>query len=199
MQTQFLVDLTSVYTEPTRHYHNLGHINQMLTFGQRITGNKLSREQILAIWFHDYVCVPGAKDNEVRSADFFKSVALSAYETNDINSIMRVYDIIIDTGMYKPRTEESALVCDLDMSILGTTRVKYADYQAQVMAEYLTAFEAETYYNGRTEFLNALLLRPKIFNTDLLKGLEIPARQNINEEIDKLKGLLSAKKKNGKA
>jgi predicted metal-dependent HD superfamily phosphohydrolase len=57
------------YTEPNRAYHNFSHIAAML---RHLAQSPLTvhDEAVLklAIWFHDLIYDPKAKDNEVRSA-----------------------------------------------------------------------------------------------------------------------------------
>lgn len=64
MQNNILLRLTELYTESGRHYHNLKHIAAMLTGAPE----KLSVEQIVAIWFHDAIYSPISLTNEEDSA-----------------------------------------------------------------------------------------------------------------------------------
>ena len=77
--TPVYADLVERYAEPHRAYHNLTHISQCLAeFDQvrHITGNP--EEVELAIWFHDLIYDPHAKDNEAQSAEFAGKIGKAA-------------------------------------------------------------------------------------------------------------------------
>ena len=66
-----LSELRIIYAHPSRAYHNLEHIHNML---EKLTESEKLAESphriILAIWFHDSVYDPRRTDNELKSAEF---------------------------------------------------------------------------------------------------------------------------------
>src|SRR4051794_22476684 len=61
--------LVAAYSEPHRHYHNLEHIAEMLRVVDRLSKFAADPDAVrLAVWFHDAVYDPRAKDNEKLSA-----------------------------------------------------------------------------------------------------------------------------------
>ncbi len=62
--------LVAAYSAPDRYYHNLEHLTEMFRVAGRLAPNTDDPAAIqLAIWFHDAVYDPRAKDNEVRSGE----------------------------------------------------------------------------------------------------------------------------------
>ncbi|MGZ8183831.1 MAG: HD domain-containing protein, partial [Methylobacter sp.] len=60
------------YNEPGRFYHGWAHLTHCLREFDRAASQMQTPDAVeLALWFHDAVYVPGAADNEQRSADFF--------------------------------------------------------------------------------------------------------------------------------
>ena len=69
--------LVSLYSQDYRTYHNLSHIDRMLSWLDKSGGGSDAIE--LAIWFHDAIYEPLASDNEEESAQFFRIFSLSKY------------------------------------------------------------------------------------------------------------------------
>ena len=64
------------YAEPHRHYHDARHLDHCLRQFDLIAEQIGRPDQVeAAIWFHDVIVVPGRRDNEQRSADYFRDVA----------------------------------------------------------------------------------------------------------------------------
>src|SRR5688572_14624495 len=67
------------YNRPWRHYHNDDHIVGMLRvlsidrpkWETMLSADEIA-EAVVAIWFHDIICDPGAKDNEEQSVMVFE-------------------------------------------------------------------------------------------------------------------------------
>src|SRR3990167_7826509 len=63
--------LMDEYSQPQRHYHGVPHILSGVRIMQQLSflSNDISID-VLAYLYHDIVCIPGAKDNEDRSAEW---------------------------------------------------------------------------------------------------------------------------------
>ena len=181
ISAEAILQLTKNYTEPHRAYHNLSHITSMLTVAP------LTPEQVLAIWFHDAIYIPGARDNEEKSADLAMPVVEDLVSAGILPSSATdlVHTMILDTRKHVPRTEPSRLVVDLDLMILASPREEYIKYSQQIRQEY-SAITDEFYVPGRLGFLKEFLKRDRIY-WDMTQ-LEDPARSNLEFEIGFLEG-----------
>jgi predicted metal-dependent HD superfamily phosphohydrolase len=172
--------LTTQYTEPHRRYHTLEHITYMF-MKAREHKIQLTRAQTHAIWWHDAVYVPGSATNEEDSVHLAHDYHNHLQDPDWLNICM----IIMDTKTHEPRSEESAIVCDLDMLILADVAVKYRRYAKQVRTEF-SKYSDEEYRQGRIQFLGNMLLNP-IFHSMFFKQYENEASENIKNEIWDLK------------
>ncbi|HVL11359.1 MAG TPA: hypothetical protein VM529_02255, partial [Gemmata sp.] len=60
--------LVAAYSAPGRHHHTLEHLAEMFRVAGRLAPQTDDPAAVqLAIWFHDAVYDPRAKDNEARS------------------------------------------------------------------------------------------------------------------------------------
>jgi len=69
------INLLERYSETHRHYHDLSHVNHCLDelkTAEHLAVNSMAVK--MAIWFHDAVCDPSAKDNEEKSAELAKTI-----------------------------------------------------------------------------------------------------------------------------
>src|ERR1700748_1595730 len=67
--------LSTVYTPADRTYHNLKHIEHMLSeFDLELAAAEAPKAVEFAIWFHDGIYDSRAKDNEERSAAWAQEV-----------------------------------------------------------------------------------------------------------------------------
>lgn len=73
---------------------------------------------------------------------------------------------------------------DLDLSILGKSKVEYENYYKNVRKEY-KIYPDFMYNKGRIKALKSILESDKIFKTDFfIHKYEEKARENINLEIE---------------
>lgn len=171
-----LTQLTALYCEPHRHYHNLGHIAHMFSTRVPLTPN-----QVMAIWFHDAIYQPGETDNEAKSAKLASDHIISN-PANGLDAKI-VETIILDTRTHEPSIEESKLVLDLDLMILAGTAPQYHRYQSQIRREY-ERIPDDDYMKGREQFLRKMQSRLRLFH--VLTQFESNARENLRNEIARL-------------
>ena len=74
--------LVDSYSEPKRFYHTLFHIEHCLSLLDKINPELQNPRGglELAIWFHDVVYQPGAKDIEQRSADLCMAISNDIFD-----------------------------------------------------------------------------------------------------------------------
>ena len=180
--------IQSKYDEPIRKYHTLEHIEDLLTELQ-VYQEKIDdlNAVILAIFFHDIIYDPTARDNEEKSAELFSS--LMSENLSDV-IVQKVVSYIISTKDHSPavsKDEDLLYFLDLDMSILGRDRLAYAQYSKKIRMEYCHIQEV-AFNSGRSTFLRKILLDEKtIFLTEEFRSkMEQKARENIAWEIEEL-------------
>lgn len=175
--------LHSHYSEPQRHYHNLHHIEAMLAKMDEVSPGGVAME--LAIWFHDVVYDPKARDNEEQSAAFFETGM-----TDHLDPMLRadVVRLILATDYARQRTgaADEDLLRDIDLSILASAPEIYQSYTEAVRREY-AHLPDEDFRKGRAAVMKRFL-EGRIFQTDAFANGEPKARENIRREIDTLTG-----------
>lgn len=161
-------ELRKAWTRPG--YHNLEHLNDCLRELDTAPKNAIAE---LALWYHDAIYVPGAKDNELRSAELLREHARAM----NLNNVDAAVACVLATADHASATPETALVVDIDLAILGRSLLRVADYNDAIAEEYAgTMF----YGLGRKRFLKKLLDQPKIFHTPLFaERYEEKARANL--------------------
>lgn len=163
------------YDVPQRAYHNLRHVEQMLTALQE--RGVLTPEFELAVWGHDLIYDARAKDNEERSAAQFG--AWLAGQGVDEGTRARVRALILATKhAAPPQTREQMLLVDADLSILGAPEAQFDAYHAAIRREYAHV-PAPLYALGRRKVLRGFLEREHIFTTPEFAALEAQARANL--------------------
>ena len=183
-------NLVEAYSDSARHYHNLSHIQQILSLLEQVKdlANCFIVLQFSA-WFHDYVYDPQAKDNEVESAIYAEQVLVQL--NIDVEIVQQVKQLIISTQKHQPLTDnlDNLIFLDADLSILGTSPDNYAKYAQAIRQEYQYLSDRD-FCQGRINVLTSFLNRQRIYYSDrFYQQLEEQARQNLLQEIN----LLSAK------
>lgn len=169
------------YSEPSRFYHTLEHIQLVLETVENLATFARNPGAVkLAAWLHDVIYDSQASDNEERSAEF----AMRLCDEFGIPEGGDVALLILKTKTHDAREDPDAkILLDADLSVLGASETDYRVYAEQIRQEYAWAPES-AYRNGRRNVLMRFLARPKIFH--LLGHLEGPARRNLAAEIGQL-------------
>ena len=174
-------DLVRHYAEEIRAYHNLSHIDRMLSSldNSRVRSNAVE----LAIWYHDAIYEPTRKDNETESARFFAD-RLGGFVRQDLAD--EVGCLILATDPKRPRSGigDEDLIIDIDLSILGSSPAEYENYRSAIRREYAFVPDA-AFAAGRKAILQGILSQ-RIYATEVFGPLEAQARLNIGKELDAL-------------
>jgi predicted metal-dependent HD superfamily phosphohydrolase len=178
-------EIARAYAEPHRHYHTVEHIAHALSLfdGARARVRDADAAE-LALWLHDLVYDPRARDNEARSA------ARAARMLGEGGVPSRVADrvtalIMATCHVSPPADPDARYVVDADLCILGGTPAEFDRYEGQVRREYAFRTEGE-WRDGRTRILRAFLDRPRIFLTSEFGRFETPARANLERSLRQL-------------
>jgi predicted metal-dependent HD superfamily phosphohydrolase len=183
--------LINRYSEPHRRYHGTGHLLHVLTMIDQLADDHDLFLVRLAAWYHDavYAIPPGQLSNEEMSARLaLRELSLVGLEQEDLNQIARLIRLT-ETHLPGPRDREGELLCDADLSILGSDPADYADYVTAVHEEY-AKLPPEEFLAGRLAMLTERADR-EIFRT--AKGrqkLSAAAQDNLAREITELRDRL---------
>jgi len=179
------------YAEPQRHYHTWAHIEALL--GHYLRWEDRFHRPVPVLWalyWHDAVYDPQAKDNEEQSARLLEQEAAGHLPAEDIAFAATIIRATAGHAVPEGLTEEDAadlaLFLDMDLSILGAPRHVYDRYEAAIRAEY--AFVPEDRFRaGRGAILKDFLLREKLYFTALAAHLwQAPAHENLSRALDAL-------------
>jgi len=169
--------LATANAEPQRAYHTATHIAHVLDWYDRVAddlGWDGAADVYAAIVFHDAIYVPGAKDNEARSAAWARDAGYSQRAAELIELTAR-------HGQLAPGDvdRDAALFLDCDMAILGSDPAAFAAYNAAIAFEYQHV-PHDAYRAGRCAFLTGVLAKPRIFLSDYVHArLDPQARANL--------------------
>ena len=170
--------LRELYGEPHRHYHTLNHIRHCLReFDQAaaLMGDPDAVE--MALWFHDVIYQPGARDNEWRSAELFRQWSEGRA---DRAFQQRVQDLVMaTTHRESPGQGDAGFVVDIDLSSFGLPWEACERDGRLIRAEF-AGIADDQYYPGHLRFLRALQCRPNFFCTEFFQQRYEPvARENL--------------------
>lgn len=176
--------LMMVYDQPHRHYHSLQHLQECIVHFESAMGLANHPSEVeMALWFHDAIYDPHAKDNEQRSADW--AVAELTRHGVGAASVQRVHALIMATcHSATPSDPDQQLLVDIDLSILGAHPARFAEYDRQVSAEYGWV-ETGVYQTKRKTVLKGFLARSAIYSTAFFRErYEQQARANLERLIE---------------
>jgi len=179
-------EIQRAYSEAHRHYHTLEHIARVLSLFDGVRGRVGEADATeLALWLHDLVYDPRAKDNEERSAAYAKRILGEGRVRPEVGE--QVAALIMATcHASPPEAPDACYVVDADLSILGGSPAEFDRYEGQVRQEYAFVSESD-WRTGRARILGVFLERPRIFLTPEFASLEPPARANLERSLERLR------------
>ena len=177
-------DLVRRYGEPHRRYHDLRHLGEVLDAVDDLAGLADDPDAVrLAAWFHDAVydvrSAPAA--NEAASAD----LAASCLGQVDPARVEEVVRLVLLTATHDPAPTDAngQVLCDADLWVLGSMPARYAQYAADVRAEYWHVPD-DAYAAGRSAVMGALLAHDRLYATPTAHDRwEATARANVTAEL----------------
>lgn len=180
--------LFQAYAEKHRHYHTQAHLDDCLEKFDRVKSLAEQPQEIeLALWFHDAIYRPYYSDNELKSASWAKSF-LCANGAGQARAD-RVHKLVMATVHAAPASgRDASLLVDVDLSILGSEKNAYSEFESAVRKEYSWA-PYFLYRKKRSGILASFLNRDRIYQNDyFFQRFEEKARQNIKNAIYMLSG-----------
>lgn len=176
------LDLMACYTDESRAYHNLSHIDRMLSWLDDSGGASDSVE--LAIWFHDAIYEPLGRHNEVKSAQYF-AFRIGTFIGGKLAEDVQRLILATDPNRSRSGREDEDLIIDIDLSILGSPPQDYEAYRTAIRREFPSVSDPD-FSAGRSLILQSFLSQ-EIYATEFFSRLEERARLNIKRELEILK------------
>lgn len=183
-----LAGLRTRYAEPQRYYHSWQHIEALLRHYHRWHTHFHRQVPVLwALYWHDAIYDPQAKDNEEQSAVLLERDGHGHLPTDDIvlaATIIRATTAHkVPDGLGAGDAADTALFLDLDLSILGAPVHIYDRYEADIRKEYAFVPEA-AFRAGRGAILKTFLARERLYLTDIAhEEWDVSARANLKRAI----------------
>lgn len=194
--TGFFSVIEDAYAGKQRFYHNTDHLQDVLAkldlaktllektgeFAAMSPDEKTHMFDTieLALWYHDAVYDPRAKDNEAKSRDMLLMHAnILGIDMDLAKSAAHLVDM---TASHRSaRTLVECILVDCDLAILGADARTFAKYDRDIRQEY--AFVPEDIYTvKRREVLMGFLDQDEIFKTRAFRSaFEAAARKNLTE------------------
>ena len=175
--------LIARYSEPHRAYHNVQHLEECFEKLNELEDHAQHLGEVeLALWFHDAVYDVKRSDNEAKSADWARSVALEAGVAPP--AAQRIHSLVLVTAHEAiPSDVDQRIVVDVDLSILAAPSERFEEYERQIRAEYAWVPE-DVFRARRREILAQFLARPRIFSTKTFLARHEPrARENLARSL----------------
>src|SRR5262245_6126432 len=184
------------YSAKNRAYHNLSHIQSLLSLGESLPDKIQNRDALyFAIWFHDVIYDTKRSDNEEKSAEFAEETLTRLGVPEQTIGVTR--EMILATKHHRADglSWDVKAFLDLDTSILGAPEEIYKEYSRAIRKEY-SWVPGFLYRKGRTKVLNDFLEREHIYHIDEIRAeYELRARDNIAAEIGAMTALTGSSKK----
>jgi predicted metal-dependent HD superfamily phosphohydrolase len=181
--------LIAAWSEPQRHYHNLEHLGECLALLDQVKDLCENTEAVeMALWFHDVVYDSKAGDNEEQSARLAVK-CLSEGECSDAFTA-QVERLILATKTHDANGVcDAAVMLDIDLSILGQPRERFARYEEDVRREFAWV-PAAVFREKRAAILESFLDRPQLYQTSWFRErFETQARENLRWSIGRLRSV----------
>jgi predicted metal-dependent HD superfamily phosphohydrolase len=174
------------YSGRKRHYHNLTHLENLITELNEVQSSTKNWDAVLfTVFYHDVIYKAHRSDNEEESA----RLATKHLQMLDCDNelIEQVNKLILATKSHKLSDDEDVnLFTDADLSILGKEWDTYKTYSSNVRKKY-AIYPDLLYKPGRKKALQHFLAMERIFKTDhFYSKYETSARKNMEQEVSTL-------------
>ncbi|WP_043969764.1 MULTISPECIES: HD domain-containing protein [Acinetobacter] len=174
--------LIAAYSEKQRAYHTLQHLYECLVLVDSIRADlNDAHAVVLALWFHDAVYDPQAKDNELKSAELFEQY-LAQDLPNDI--VEKIKRWIVATQKHASTDElDLQFLLDIDLAILAAAPDRFAEYEQQIQQEYAWV-DPDVYSIKRKEVLAHFYQTEPLYQTESFQQrFEQRAKGNLRKVV----------------
>jgi predicted metal-dependent HD superfamily phosphohydrolase len=189
--TPSMIERIRCFYESGRAYHNWSHIEAMLAlmleFAHLINDIDVFEAMVV---FHDIIYDSRRSDNEELSAQEAERSLDGILKLSRLKSvgsgIRATSNHVVPADLSPAVASDIALLCDIDLSILGTEEATFRAYDLAIREEYAWVPEHE-WKTGRAAVLRKFLQRPVIYRTPELRDrFETQARKNLAAALDRL-------------
>src|SRR5687767_4423848 len=182
----FWNEIEKKYSDHKRYYHTLSHLEALL---DQLGGCKqliADRDTMLfSVFYHDIIYNVLKSNNEERSADLaVERLRATGVPADRINNCKE--QILATKSHFLSNNEDTNLLTDADLSVLGQPSDVYEQYCGQIRKEY-AVYPDLVYKPGRKKVLLYFLHMEKIFKTSFFYDkYELRARENLASELKRL-------------
>lgn len=177
-------EIESNYSSKNRHYHNLEHLENMLSELHKIQSKVENLDTLLfAIYYHDIIYKTTKNDNEQQSALIFEN----RIKKTSFGNLDKCMCQIRATKAHKlSKDNDTNILLDLDLTILGKSPEEYKRYCDNIRQEY-SIYPDFIYRIGRRKILKNILELDFIYKTAFFRQeYENQAKENLIFELKKL-------------
>lgn len=151
--TGYIGAVKEAYSEPHRRWHTMKHINDMFAY----CGDDISEELFYAILWHDYIYIPGAKDNEEKSAlawekHYDGNNYLEDVDREKVADMIRATALPFDVLRDESISNELRTFILADFDIFTKGKEELIAYEKAIFYEF-QKYELSDYIQGRTDVL----------------------------------------------
>ena len=179
-------EIDKKYSEKTRYYHNLLHIQNLFEEIEQVKENIKNFEIVsFSVFYHDIIYSATSKSNEEKSADYAaKRLTGLNLNKNDIKTVCN--QILATKSHQKSDDSDTNYLLDADLSILGKNFQIYSQYIQKIRKEY-SIYPDFVYKPGRKKVLQHFLDLENIYKTEFFREkYEATARKNLIAELENL-------------
>ena len=170
--------LIAAYSEKQRAYHTLQHLYECLALLDSIRADLNDADAVaLALWFHDAVYDPQAKDNELKSAELFEQYLAQDLSFDIVQKIKRW---ILVTQKHEATNElDLQFLLDIDLAILAASAERFTEYEQQIQQEYAWVYP-DIYLIKRKQVLAHFYQTEPLYQTEYFQqNFEQRAKENL--------------------
>jgi len=178
------LEIEASYSQQSRYYHNLKHLEAMFFELENSTLKVHNLDTLqFSIFYHDIVYNSLKSDNEHQSALlFYKRISNTTFPYLEECRTQ----IELTKAHLKSDDNNTNILMDLDLSILGKSSNEYQTYRENIRKEY-HIFPNFLYGLGRKNVLKSLLSQDAIYKTEFFQQkYEAQARINLKRELSEL-------------
>lgn len=175
-------EISKHYSGPQRHYHNLTHLETMISELELVKDKIGDWSTVLcSVFYHDIIYSATRKDNELKSAEFMKT----RLQKTDFEQIDACFNQILATKKHlHSKDRDTNYLLDADLVILGKPWADYEQYTRDVRTEY-KIYPDLLYKPGRRKVLKHFLELDQIYKTSEFRDqYEEQARLNLKRELE---------------
>lgn len=175
--------LIAAYNEKQRAYHTVQHLYECLVLLESIRADLNDAYAVaLALWFHDAIYDPQAKDNELKSTELFEQYLAQDLSIDIVQKIKRW---IIATQKHEATDElDLQFLLDIDLAILAAEPQRFTEYEQQIQQEYAWV-DPDVYSIKRKEVLAHFYQTEPLYQTEYFQqSLEKRAKSNLKNIIE---------------